>query len=372
MTNEGSRDPSLHSQQSELLTVQTCPLKGDFMQRRRIAFTACLGFALMFVSNAALAQYQLTNLVSNQVGAAKHTDPLLVNAWGLAYGPGGPFWVSDQGSGWSTLYDGNGIKQGLNVVIPSVSGQGPGSPTGIAYNGSQEFQVQGWASIFLFATLDGTISGWAPQSNPNQAIIAVNNSSSGAVYTGLAITSNASGNVLFAADNANNKVDMYDGNFNLVTSFTDTTLPAGFAPFGIQDINGLVYVAFASSSVAPGGYVDIFSESGAFLKRLTQGGRLDQPWGFAAAPNTFGPLSNTLLISNNLNKSGTINAFNAITGQFVGTVKDTNGKAIHIDQLWGIEFGGGTSSDGGKSQLFFTAGPDNNLAGTFGVIAFKP
>src|ERR1039458_8264110 len=220
------------------------------MQRRRIAFTVCLSFALMFVSNAARAQYQLKNLVSNQVGAARHTDPLLVNAWGLTYGPGGPFWISDQGSGWSTLYDGNRATQPLDVVIPSASGQGPGSPTGIVFNGSQEFQVQGWASIFLFATLDGTISGWAPQSNPNAAIIAV--TTPGAVYTGLAITSNPSGNFLFAADNANNKVDMFDANFNLVTSFTDTTLPAGFAPFGIQDFGGLVYVSFASSSGAAG------------------------------------------------------------------------------------------------------------------------
>jgi uncharacterized protein (TIGR03118 family) len=341
------------------------------MQRRRIAFTACLGLALMFVSNVAGAQYQLTNLVSNQVGAAKHTDPLMVNAWGLTYGPGGPFWISDEASGWSTLYDGNGIKQGFEVLIPSVTGQGPGSPTGIVFNGSQDFQVQGWASIFLFASLDGTISGWAPQSNPNQSIIAVNNSSSGSSYTGLAITSNASGNFLFAADNANNKVDVYDANFNLVTSFTDTTLPLGFAPFGIQDINGLVYVAFASSSGGSGGFIDIFSESGIFVKRLTQSGRLNQPWGFAVAPSVFGPLSNTLLISNNLNKSGLINGFNITTGQFVGTVKDTNGKVINIDQLWGIKFGGGTSSNGGPNELFFTAGPSNNLAGTFGVIAFK-
>jgi uncharacterized protein (TIGR03118 family) len=342
------------------------------MQRCRIAFTACLGLALMFASNAAVAQYQLTNLSSNQVGTAKHTDPLSVNAWGLVYGPGGPFWISDEGSGWSTLYDGNGVKQGFEVLIPSVSGQGPGSPTGIVYNGSQDFQVQGWASIFLFATLDGTISGWAPQSNPNQAIIAVNNSSSGAIYTGLAITNKASGNFLFAADNWNNKVDVYDANFNLVTSFTDTTLPAGFAPFGIQDMNGQVYVAFASSTGGTGGYIDIFSESGAFVKRLTQSGRLNQPWGFAVAPGNFGPLSNTLLITNNLNKSGVINAFNATTGEFAGTIQDSNGKAIAIDQLWGISFGGGTSSNGGKNELFFTAGPGNNLAGTFGSIVFKP
>jgi uncharacterized protein (TIGR03118 family) len=341
------------------------------MQRRKIVFTACLGIALMFVSNVALAQYQLTNLVSNQVGAAKHTDPLLVNAWGLTYGPGGPFWISDEGTGWSTLYDGNGIKQGFEVLTPSETGQGPGSPTGIVFNGSQDFPVQGWASVFLFATLDGTISGWAPQSNPNQSIIAVDNSSSGAVYTGLAITSKTSGNFLFAADSANNKVDVYDANFNLVTSFTDTTLPTGFTPFGIQDINGQVYVAFANSTGGSGGYIDIFSESGTFVKRLTQSGRLNQPWGFAVAPSNFGALRNALLVSNNLTKVGLINAFNLSTGKFVGTVNDSTGKVIHIDQLWGLLFGGGTSSNGATNQLFFTAGPSNNVAGTFGVIALK-
>jgi uncharacterized protein (TIGR03118 family) len=152
-----------------------------------------------------------------------------------------------------------------------------------------------------------------------------------------------------------------------VTSFTDTTLPAGFAPFGIQDFGGLLYVAFASSSGAAGGYIDIYSESGILLKRLVQGSPLNQPWGFAVAPKNFGPLSNTLLISNNTN-SGTINGFNSVTGQFVGTVTDTGGKPIHIDQLWGIKFGGGTSSNGATNHLYFTAGPDNNLAGTFGII----
>jgi uncharacterized protein (TIGR03118 family) len=339
------------------------------MQPRRLIL-ASLSIALMFTSGAATAQYKLTNLVSNQAGLAEHTDPLLVNAWGLAYGPGGPFWISDEGSGWSTLYDGNGIKQGLQVVVPAASGQGPGSPTGIVFNGSQQFQVQGWPSFFLFATLDGTISGWAPQSNPDQAIIAVNNSSSGAVYTGLAITSNASGNFLFAADNWNNKVDMYDGNFNLVGTLTDATIPAGFAPFGIQDLSGLVYVSYASSSGASGGYIDIYSENGAFLKRLVQGSALNQPWGFAAAPPNFGPLSNTLLVSNNVTVDGDINAFNAITGQFVGRINDTTGTTIHIDQLWGIAFGGGTSNDGLKNTLYFTAGPKNNLGGTFGEISF--
>jgi uncharacterized protein (TIGR03118 family) len=333
--------------------------------RRVRSLASLLSLALMVFPSMAAAQYKLTNLVSNQSGGANHTDPLLVNAWGLAYGTGGPFWISDQGSGWSTLYTGNGTKEGLEVLIPSATGKGPGSPTGIVHNGSQEFQVQEWASIFLFATLDGTISGWAPQSNPNASIIAV--TTPGAVYTGLAITNYSSGNFLFAADNANNKVDVYDGTFTLVTSFTDPTVATGFAPFGIQDFGGLVYVSFASSAGASGGYVDIFSEAGVFLKRVAEGSPLNQPWGFAIAPKNFGPLSNTLLVSNNTN-TGTINAFNSITGQVVGTVEDTNGKPIQINQLWGIEFGGGTPNNGAVNQLYFTAGPDNNLAGTFGQI----
>jgi len=314
------------------------------------------------------AQYTLINLVSNQSGAAEHSDPLLVNAWGLTYGPGGPFWISDNGSGWSTLYTGVGVKQGLQVSIPTAGGNGPGSPTGIVFNGSQDFQVQGWPAIFLFATLDGTISGWAPQSNLNDAIVGV--TTPGAVYTGLAITSNSTGNFLFAADVANNKVDVFDGTFKLVTSFTDATLPAGFAPFGIQDFGGLLYVSFASTSGGTGGYIDIYSEGGVFLKRVAEGFPLNQPWGFAIAPKNFGPLSNTLLVSNNTN-TGTINAFNSVTGQFVGTIKDINGKNIVIDQLWGIDFGGGAAKNGNTNQLFFTAGPDNNLAGTFGKIELQ-
>jgi len=343
------------------------------MQHRRSAFTACLGFALMFVSNAALAQYQLTNLNSNQVHAARHTDPLLVNGWGLVHAPGSPWWVSDENSGWSTLYDNAGnLVQALKVLIPTAGENGPGSPTGIVWNPStaSEFQVQGWQSIFLFATLDGTISGWAPQSNFNQAIVAVNNSSKGSVYTGLAITNKASGNFLYAADLANNKVDIYDGNFNLVSSFTDATLPSGFAPFGIRDINGFVYVAFANVAGGDGGFVDVFKEDGTPVspgKHLLQGVPLNQPWGIAVAPRNFGRLSNTLLISNNTDR-GTINGFDGLTGQFVGSMRNTNGKVIVIDQLWGIDFGDGTGANGRTNQLFFTAGPSGNLAGTFGMI----
>jgi len=166
-----------------------------------------------------------------------------------------------------------------------------------------------------------------------------------------------------------NRVDMYDGSFNLVKSFTDSTIPAGFAPFGVQNIGGKLYVSYASTSGGTGGYIDIFKADGTFVKRFAHGAPLNQPWGFAVAPANFGPLSNTLLVSNNT-KTGTINGFNLTTGKFVDTVKNSLGKPIFINGLWGIEFGGGTSSNGQKDQLFFTAGP-NDTDGFFGLIFFK-
>ena len=341
------------------------------MQRRKIAFTICLGLSVMLVSSVALAQYQLKNLDSNQAKTARFMDPLQVNGWGLARSAGGPFWVSDQGSGWSTLYNGQGVKQGLEVLIPSATGAGPGQPTGIVFNGSSDFQIGGTNSFFLFATLDGSISGWAPGTNANDAIIVVNNSAAGANYTGLAVTNRPSGNLLYAANLANNVVEVYDGGFNLVNTFTDPTLPAGYGPFNIADINGLLYVTFALISTAPSGQIDVFQEDGTFVKVLAQGEPLNQPYGLAVAPSNFGPLSNTLLVGNNLNYPGTISGFNLETGQFVGTLKDSSGKDIAIDQLWGLAFGGGTANNGKTNQLFFAAGPYNNLAGTFGVIDFK-
>ncbi len=325
-----------------------------------------LGLVLVLASSSALAQYQAFYLDSNLSGKAMHTDPLLKNAWGLAYAPAGPFWISDEASGWSTLYDGKGNPQSLQVIIPSASGSGQGTPTGIVYNGSTEFKIRNWTSLFLFATLDGTISGWSAF-NPNAALIGV--TSPGSVYTGLAITSKASGNFLFAADSANNKVDIYDANFGLVKSFTDPNIPAGFAPFGIQDISGKLFVSYASTSGGTGGYIDVFAEDGTFLRHFAHGMPLNQPWGFAVAPANFGTLSNTLLISSNTS-AGTINAYNRSTGQFVATMTNTLGKPLTINGLWGIEFGGGTSSNGNKNQLFFTSGP-NDTDGYFGLILAK-
>ncbi len=330
--------------------------------RRILTLVACCWMVLAF-SGAAVAQYYtFADLTSNLPGK-KHMDGFLKNPWGLAYGPSAPFWVSDEASGWSTLYDGTGTPQSLQVIIPSSTGVGSGTPTGIVYNGSSEFAIDSWTSAFLFATLDGTISGWS-HFEPNNALIGVRHA--GAVYTGLAITSKTSGNFLYAADSANNKVDVYDGSFNLVTLFTDPHTPAGFAPFGIKDIAGQVYVTFASTSGKAGGFVSIFKENGAFVKRLIHGAPLNQAWGLAVAPSNFGPLSGTLLVSNNTT-AGTINGFNLKTGALVGTVKNMAGVPIKISGLWGIEFGGGTTANGKTNQLFFTAGPgDTN--GYFGII----
>jgi len=342
------------------------------MQRetsRSLFATASIVLVLCLASGTALAQsYQVTKLVSNVKGAS-HTDPQLVNGWGIAYGPGAPFWVSDAGTGLSTLYDGTGVKQSLVVTIPTASGSGTGSPTGIVYNGSAEFQIDTWTSAFLFATLDGTISGWS-HFVPNKALKAVDNSGSHTSYTGLAITKKKTGNLIFAADNANNKVDVYDGTFKFVTSFTDKTVPAGFSVFGVQDIGGKVYVSYAATNGGAGGFIEIFKENGVFVKRFAQGAPLNQPWGFAVAPAKFGPLGGTLLIANNTPAS-TISGFNPTTGALVGTMKDTSGKTIKIDQLWGIEFGGGSAANGAKNQLFFAAGPKNFAVGLFGVINFK-
>ena len=339
------------------------------MQRCQFALIFSLGVMLAFFSSTALAQYRLTNLVSNQFGQAANDDPLMVNAWGMARSATGPWWLSDNLSGWSTLYNAQGVKQGLVVSVPAAPGIAVGTPTGIVLNPSTsgEFAVQGQAAPFIFDTLDGTISAWSPGVAPFAAQIVVNNTASKASYTGLAVTNNASGNSLFAADNANNVVDIYDGTFTLTGTFAaDPSIPVGFSVFGIQDINGTVYVSFAANNGGPGGFIDTYKENGTLIASFAQGSPLNQPWGFALAPANFGRLSNTLLVSNN-NNTGTIVAFNA-KGQFVGTLTETPGRPIVIDQLWAIGFGGGNTNSGDTNALYFTAGPHNNVAGTFGVI----
>ena len=352
------------------------------MQIRSTAVAVCLGVLLLMLSAPAEAQYHLTNLVSNQVHQAPTIDPLLANPWGLARSATSPWWLSDNDTGWSTLYTGTGTQEALKVVIPTAGNgpveptglNGPGTPTGIVFNGSTtDFQVSGVSSSFIFATLDGTISAW-PGANKNLATLVVDDSASKASFTGLAITSNASGNFLYAADNTNNVIDMYDGSFTWVKSFGDPAIPSTFSVFGVQDINGLVYVTYAVPNVGAGGYVDIFKEDGTFVKTLIQGDILNQAWGVAAAPSNFGPLSNTLLVSNN-SVDGTINAFDPISGKFVGTIRDEYGRKIVLNNLWGIAFGGGATNNGATNELFVTVGQGigtAELAGTFAKIVFKP
>src|SRR5215471_3863959 len=264
----------------------------------RMLFVA---LSLVLISSTALAQYKRVKLVTNLATGAKHTDTQLVNSWGLAYAPSGPFWVADEGTGLSTLYDALGNKQSLIVTIPTFSGSGVGTPTGLVFNGSTEFKIMTWTSAFLFATLDGTISGWSHFS-PNAALLGAKHA--GSIYNGLAITSHPSSNHLYATDIANGKVDMYDATFTLVKSFTDTNLPPNFVPSGIQDISGQLYITFVDVNGGTGGFIDIFKEDGTFVKTLISGAPLNQPWGIAMAPGNFGVLSNALLIGNNIDKSG--------------------------------------------------------------------
>lgn len=329
--------------------------------RRNLISAAILALILSLAVGTAFAQYTAKTLLKN---TGKKGDKDLINPWGLAYGPSEYFWLSDEGTGLSTLYDGAGVKQSLVVTIPTASGTGVGTPTGMVFNGGAQFQIMHWTSAFIFSTLDGLICGWSHFS-PNNALIGVNNSATGAVYTGLAI--NAANNLIYASDFAHNKIDVYDGTFKFVMSFTDTSLPAGYAPFNVQDIGGQLYVAFALQNGGKGGYIDIFTESGTFVKTLTHGKPLNNPWGFAMAPANFGVFSNALLVTNNIS-AGSVNAFDPNTGAFLGTLKTAAGKVIKIGGAWGIEFGGGDPQNGNTNALYFTGGPKNETAGVFGVI----
>jgi uncharacterized protein (TIGR03118 family) len=329
--------------------------------RRTLAFLASLVVLAGLVPNLASAQYATTNLVSNQKGKAKHQDKSLVNAWGMSFFSGGPFWISDNVTSLSTFYTGKGVKAGQITVPSTVTGQ--------VANSTSDFVVtQGSNSgpaLFIFASFEpGTISGWNPSVNPNAAIVVVH---ANAWYTGLAMGVNNGANFLFGADNLNNKVDIYDGSYNLVGSFNDPKL-TGLIVYNVQNINGNLYVTFADSAFSKGA-VDVFDTTGKLIKTFTKNAHLKAPWGVALAPKNFGPASNALLIGNL--GDGRINAFNAKTGKFMTQLKDTTNKVISIDGLWALAFGQGGGMNGNPNQLFFTAGPNGYANGLFGVINFK-
>ena len=330
--------------------------------RCAFAFLASLLVLVGLIARPAAAQYAITNLVSNQAGKAKHQDSALVNAWGMSFASGGPFWISDNGTGESTFYTGKGVKVGA-ITIPPASGNGPGSPTGQVYNNTTDFLIGGTPAFFIFDTLDGTISGW---NGGSSAVIAAK-APAGTSYVGLAIGQSNNANFLFAADLANNKVDIYDGTFKLVVSFSDSKL-VGLSVYNVQNINGKLYVTFVDSAFSKGA-VDIFDTAGNLIKTFTKDAHLKAPWGVALAPKNFGPASNALLVGNLAD--GRINAFNAKTGKFMTQLKGTNKKVLSINGLWALAFGEGGGSNGKPNQLFFAAGPNGYVDGLFGVINFK-
>jgi uncharacterized protein (TIGR03118 family) len=304
-----------------------------------------------------------TNLVSDIPGEAALTDPSLVNPWGISFSANSPFWISDNGSGVSTLYNGGGAKIPLTVTIPTpAGGTPPSAPTGTVFNGTTGFNVApNTPAAFIFDTEDGTVSGW---SGGTSAVLEVDNSSSGAVYKGLAIGNNGSGNFLYASNFNSGKIDVFNSSFAPTTlsgSFTDPNLPAGYAPFNIQDLNGDLFVTYAKQDAAkhddvagPGnGFVDEYDLNGDLLGRLVSNGPLDSPWGLAIAPSGFGNFGGDLLVGNF--GDGTINAFNPTDGDFVGTLDGPSGNPIVIQGLWGLAFGNGGAA-GDPGTLYFTAG----------------
>jgi uncharacterized protein (TIGR03118 family) len=343
---------------------------------RNGALAACVT-ALLLSAAPASAQLVQTNLVSNIPGLATVTDPNLVNPWGMAASTGSPWWVADNGTGVSTLYNGNtGVPNALVVTIPPS----PSAPTGLVFNNTSGFLLPGTVAMlvptkatFIFSTEDGTIAGWNGAQGTQAVTMAALADSS---FKGLAIGSVSSANYLYASDFANSAIQVFDTSFAHVTlggTFTDPTLPAGYSPFGIKNLGGKIYVTYGQQGVggdevhgAGLGYVDVFDTSGNFIQRVASGGTLDAPWGLAIAPSNFDGFSNDLLVGNF--GDGRINAYDPTTYAFIGQLLDQQGNPITIDGLWDLGFGNG-GSGGPTNRLFFTAGLNDEADGLFGALS---
>lgn len=334
--------------------------------------------------------FHQTNLVSDLSNqGAQLVDPTLLNPWGLALSATSPLWVSDNNSGLAPIYSipagGTTVtKVGLTVTVPGgrASTSDGSSPTGQIFNPSSGFVVTTTAgsgpASFIFDSESGQITAWNPTADPVSAgasTATLEYSSPTAVYKGLAIAATDQGTFLYAANFNSGTVDVFNSSFqlvNLLGSFSDPRMPAGYAPFGIQEINGLLYVTYAQQDAAkhddvagPGrGFVDIFTTNGLLVKRLASRGVLDAPWGLAQAPAGFGAFGGDLLVGNFGN--GRISAFHPITGQFAGQLLNEQQRPIAIDGLWGLLFG--TASTGGTGTLLFSAGPNNQADGLLGSI----
>jgi uncharacterized protein (TIGR03118 family) len=334
-----------------------------------------------------------TNLVSDGTPPAPNTDTHLVNPWDIAYGPNTSFWVTDNKTGVATLYDGSGVPQPsspgtpLVVTIPPPTGKsGPSSPSGVVFNtDSTGFVITSGAAsapaTFLFATQDGTISGWnatvPPPPVSTQAILAVDRSAFGASFTGLALANTGGVTRLYAADFRLGSIDVFNDAFALVGSFTDASIPPGFSPFGIKNINGDLYVTYARPDIsgrAPitglgQGFVDIFAPDGTLINRLASNAPLNAPYGLALAPSNFGQFSNDLLVGNN--GDGRINAFDPNTGEFKGAFFDATNTVISIAGLHALTFGSGQGA-GATNTLYFASGPGGGAHGLVGSFSATP
>src|SRR5690242_6698631 len=307
-----------------------------------------------------------TSLASNQPGVAQFTDSSLLNPWGLISTATSPFWLGVNGSGISELYNGAGVKQSLVVTIP-----GNGSVTGVAVaNVALSFN----GDAFLFASEDGTVSGWrgALGTNAERLVVADPNN----VYKGLTEATIGGNAYAFLANFHTGTIDVLKGNSSapdLPGRFTDPGLPSGYAPFNVMNLGGQIYVTYAQQDGTghddvPGaghGFVSVFDLNGNFLRRIASQGPLDSPWGLALAPAGFGDVGGSLLVGNF--GDGTIHAYDPTSGQLLETLMDASGNPLMIDGLWALQFGNGSGS-GPTSTLFFTAGPDDESNGLFGSL----
>jgi uncharacterized protein (TIGR03118 family) len=348
-----------------------------FWMRTTIAFLilGLLGTACKKeVPKVALNGYEQTNLVSDTAGyGAAIIDPGLVNAWGLATAPSGPIWISDNNAGLSTIYSKSGMTLIPPVTIPAPDSPAGGTPTGIVFNSTTDFMIwnnkAGQASKFIFATEDGTIAAWG---GGKAATIVADHSKDNAVYKGLALTKNGSSNFLYATNFRAATIDVFDGNFNRVSGmhFLDPAIPAGFSPFNISNINGMLYVTYAKQNAEKhddvaghgNGFVSIFRPDGSLVKRFASRGTLNSPWGIVEARIGFWNDSTNVILVGNFG-DGRINAFDT-QGQFLGQLSD-EGRPISIDGLWSLANNLPTAS---PDQLFFTAGPAKETHGLFGFL----
>ena len=326
-----------------------------------------------------LKNFVQLNLVGNSISNKPlNIDPDLVNAMGISFPPSGPAWVSSEGKGLGTAYNLDGLKVSTPVNIPHALNTTTGHPTGHVYNPTNDFKLpNGNPATFIFATSDGIISGW----NLGNSAVKKIDHSSGASYLGVALANDGNDFFIYAANFAQNRIDVFDENWNQVNTkpFIDPDLPAGYSPFNIQIISdGKLYVMYARKDatgkreIGPGhGYINIFNTNGTLLKRFASKGKLNAPWGITVAPAGFWgefsltQITNVILVGNN--GDGHINAFDE-NGNFIGPLS-TNGKAIEIDGLWGITFPPITGLN--RYYLYFAAGPNNGSGGLVGRIKTK-